>query len=153
MPPTTTTITDPAQFLKMSDEQLDDLFRNSPAGEIPDGEGEGTAIIKPGSSVSDDIARFVHLFTWKGKVFDRAKGELRNKILPLGHKAIVAKVYKDKSWLDQKECIVLDYSKTSLVAKWIRDEIREVAPGIYLGLVYLGNKKLIHFALKFPASA
>ena len=153
MPPTTTTIKDPAQFLKMSDEQLDDLFRNSPAGEIPNGEGEGTAIIKPGSSVSDDIARFVHLFTWKGKVFDRAKGELRNEILPMGYKAIVAKVYKDKSWLDQKECIVLDYSKTSLVAKWIRDEIREVAPGIFLGVVYWGKKKLIHFALKFPAPA
>jgi hypothetical protein len=84
-------------------------------------------------------------------VFDRAKGELKNKILPMGHKAIVAKVYKEKSWLDQKECIVLDYSKTSLIAHWIRDEIREVAPGIYLGIVYWGKKKLIHFALKFPA--
>ena len=48
---------------------------------------------------------------------------------------------------------MLDYSKTSLVAKWIRDEIREVSPGIYLGIVYWGKKKLIHFALKFPASA
>jgi hypothetical protein len=153
MPDNTTTIKDPAQFLEMSDEQLDGLFRNAPAGEIPDGEGEGTAIIQPGSAVSDDIARFVHLFNWKGKVFDRAKGELKNKILPMGDEAIVAKVYKDKSWLDQKECIVLDYSKTSLIAHWIRDEIREVAPGIYLGIVYWDKKKLIHFALKFPASA
>lgn len=151
MPDNPTAITDPAQFLHMSGEQLDDLFRNSPSGEVPDGEGEGTAIIKPGSNVSDEIARFVHFFSWKGKVFDRAKGELRNKILPLGHKAIVAKVYKDESWFDQKPCIVLDYSKTSLLAKWIRDEIREVAPGIYLGIVYWGKKKLIHFALKFPA--
>jgi len=135
----------------MSEDQLDDLFRKSPAGEIPEGEGEGTAIIKPGSDISDDIARFVHLFTWKGKVFDPASGTLKNKILPLGHKAIIAKVYKDKSWFDEKPCIVLDYSKTSLVAKWIRDEIREVAPGIYLGIVYWGKKKLIHFALKFPA--
>jgi len=150
MPDNTTTIKDPAQFLEMSDEQLDGLFRNAPAGEIPDGEGEGTAIIQPGSAVSDDIARFVHFFAWKGKVFDRAKGELKNKILPMGDKAIVAKVYKDKSWLDQKECIVLDYSKTSLIAHWIRDEIREVAPGIYLGIVYWDKKKLIHFALKFP---
>jgi hypothetical protein len=149
--PDTTSVTDPAQFLHMSDEQLDDLFRKSPAGQIPEGEGEGTAIIKPGSDISDDIARFVHLFTWKGKVFDPASGTLKNKILPLGHKAIIAKVYKDKSWFDQKSCIVLDYSKTSLVAKWIRDEIREVAPGIYLGIVYWGKKKLIHFALKFPA--
>jgi hypothetical protein len=152
MPDNTTTVKDPAQFLEMSDQQLDELFRNSPVGKIPDGEGEGTAIIKPGSSVSDDIARFVHLFTWKGKVFDAGKCELRNKILPLGHKAIVAKVYKDKSWLDQKECIVLDYSKTSLIAQRIRDEIREVSPGIYLGVVYWGKKKLIHFALKFPAA-
>ena len=105
-----------------------------------------------GTSVSDEIAWFVNVFTWKGKVFDPEKGELRNKILPMGHKAIVAKVYKDKSWFDQKECIVLDYSKTSLVAHWIRDEIREVSPCIYLGLVYWSKKKLIHFALQFPAS-
>jgi hypothetical protein len=145
------TITDPSQFLHMSDQQLDELFGKSPAGKIPEGEGAGTAIIKPGSDVSDDIARFIHLFTWKGKVFDPATGTLKNKILPLGHKAIIAKVYEADSWFDKKPCIVLDYSKTSLIAKWIRDEIREVAPGIYLGIVYWGEKKLIHFALKFPA--
>lgn len=145
------TITDPHEFLKMSGDQLDEIFRNSPAGNIPQGEGEGVAIIAPGTAVSDEIAWFVNVFTWKGKVFDPVKGELRNKILPLGHKAIVAKVYKDKSWFDQKECVVLDYSKTSLLAHYIRDEIREVSPGVYLGLVYWGQKKLIHFALKFPA--
>jgi hypothetical protein len=144
------TITDPHEFLKMSGDQLDEIFRNSPAGNIPQGEGEGVAIIAPGTAVSDEIAWLVNVFTWKGRVFDPVKGELRNKILPLGHKAIVAKVYKDKSWFDQKDCVVLDYSKTSLVAHYIRDEIREVSPGVYLGLVYWGQKKLIHFALKFP---
>lgn len=146
----TTAIHDPDEFLKLSGAELDEIFRQSPAGNIPNGEGEGTAIIAPGTAVSDEIAKLVNLFTWKGKVFDAAKGELRNKILPLGHKAIVARVYKDKSWFDQNECIVLDYSKTSLLAKWIRDEIREVSPGIYLGIVFWGKKKLIHFALKFP---
>ena len=140
------------EMLKMSQTQLDDLFTQSPVGEIPSGEGKGTAIMAPGTNVSNEIAWFVNVFTWKGKVFDPEKGELRNKILPMGHKAIVAKVYKDKSWFDQKECIVLDYSKTSLLAHWIRDEIREVSPGIYLGVVYWGKKKLIHFALQFPAS-
>jgi len=144
------TITDPHEFLKMSGDQLDEMFRNSEAGNIPQGEGNGVAIIAPGTAISDEIAWFVNVFTWKGKVFDPVKGELRNKILPMGAKAIVAKVYKDKSWFDQKECIVLDYSKTSLVAHYIRDEIREVSPGIYLGLVYWGQKKLIHFALQFP---
>ncbi|MDQ6939132.1 MAG: hypothetical protein M3119_03140 [Verrucomicrobiota bacterium] len=144
------TITDPHEFLKMSGDQLDEIFRNSDAGNIPQGEGNGVAIIAPGTAISDEIAWFVNVFTWKGKVFDPVKGELRNKILPMGAKAIVAKVYKEKSWFDQKECIVLDYSKTSFVAHYIRDEIREVSPGIYLGLVFWGQKKLIHFALQFP---
>ena len=138
------------ELLMMSKERLDELFKNSPAGHIPNGEANGTAIIAPGTELTGVAAQLIHLFTWQGKVFDAKRGLLRNKILPLGHKAIVAKVYKDKSWFDKNECIVLDYSKTSLLAKWIRDEIREVAPGIYLGIVYWGKKKLIHFALKFP---
>ena len=50
--------------------------------------------------------------------------------LPFGLNAIIARVYKEPSWLDGKECIVLDYSDTSLVAHWIRDEIRAIAPGV-----------------------
>ena len=148
-----TPIKDPNEFLKMSGEQLDEIFRNSPAGEIPSGTTDGTAIIAPGTKVSDNIARFVKHFGWQGKVFRPEKGDLINRTGITGRKRIVAKVYKDKSWFDDKECIVIDYSKTSLLAKWIRDEIREVSPGLYLGLVYGGKKKLIHFALKFPASA
>ncbi len=153
------TITDPHEFLKLSSEQLDDIFRQSTPGEIPNGEGEGTAIIAPGTAVSDAIARFVHLFSWKGKVFERdpenpQHGKLKNRLLLLGTKAIIAEVYKGPSWFDEKETIVLDYSHTSLVAQWIRDEIREVSPGVFLGIVYWGKEKahahkLIHFALKF----
>jgi len=145
------TITDPKQFLTMSGEQLDELFRQSPAGEIPTGKTDGLAIVASGSQISDEIAHFVNIFTWKGKVFDPKKKQLINRIGIIEHPLIVAKVYKDKSWFDDKECIVIDYSKTSLIAHTIRDEIRQVSPGIYLGLVYLGKKKLIHFALKFPA--
>ena len=72
----------------------------------------------------------INLFGWQGKVFDAQKGLLKNKILVSGIEAIIAKVYKGASWLDGQECIVLDYSDTSVVAHWIRDEIREVAPGI-----------------------
>jgi len=140
------------EMLKMSQAQLDDLFTQSPVGEIPSGEAKGTAIVGPGTTYTQDIANFINHFAWQGKVFDPTKGVLRNKILPFGLNAIIAKVYKGSSWMDKKECIVLDYSKTSLLAHWIRDEIREVSPGIYLGLVYWGKKKLIHFALQFPAS-
>ena len=140
---------DATQLIDMSQTQLDDLFCNSLAGNIPCGEGVGTAIIDPGTELSEIAAKFVHIFAWQGKVFDPEKGELRNEISPIGIQAIVAKVYKDKSWFDQKECIVLDYSQTSLVAHWIRDEIREVAPGLYLGIVFWDKNKLINFALDF----
>jgi hypothetical protein len=44
--------------------------------------------------------------------------------------------------------VVLDYSKTSLVAKWIRDEIRLLSPNLYLGRVYWDEKPFLHFALE-----
>jgi hypothetical protein len=140
---------DVPQLLGMSQSQLDELFSKSPAGEIPDGEGKGTAIVAPGTTYTQDIAQFISFFAWQGKVFDAKNGVLRNKILPLGLNAIVAKVYKGQSWLDNKECIVLDYSETSLVARWIRDEIRQIGPKMYLGKVYWDKKRLIDFALEF----
>jgi hypothetical protein len=66
-------------------------------------------------------------------------------------RAIRAKVYKAPSWVDDKECIVLDYSQTSFLFGRIRDEIREVSPRIYLGIVFTGKTKTINFALEFPA--
>jgi len=84
-------------------------------------------------------------------VFDPERGELRNEVSAFRRKLIRAKVYKAPSWFDQKECIVLDYSHTSLVARKIRDEIREVAPGLFLGIVFWGRTKLINFAVSFPA--
>ena len=67
----------------------------------------------------------------------------------MGLNAIVATVYKGPSWFDNKECIVLDYSETSLVARRIRDEIRAISPKFYLGRVYWDKTPLIHFALEF----
>ena len=138
------------QLLKMSQKELDDLFKASPAGPIPDGQAKGTAIIAPGTVFTHEIAEFISVFTWQGKNFDGTRGVLTNRISVLGLNAIVAEVYKDKSWLDEKECIVLDYSKTSLVAKWIRDEIRQIGDGLYLGVVYWDKKRLIDFCLEFP---
>jgi hypothetical protein len=140
---------DVAKLLAMTQPELDALFTNSPVGDIPDGEADGTAIVAPGTHFSPTIAKFVSLFAWQGKVFDAKKGLLKNRILPFGLNAIIAKVYKGPSWLDGKECIVLDYSDTSIVAQWIRDEIRQIEPGLYLGKVYWEKSRLIDFALKF----
>jgi hypothetical protein len=140
---------DVQELLLMTDTQLDELFANGTVGDIPDGEAKGTAIMANGTSFSSEIAEIVNLFAWQGKTFDAKAGVLRNRITHFGLNAIIAKVYKAPSWFDQKECIVLDYSETSLVARWIRDEIRMIDPGFYLGRVYWGKKALIHFSLQF----
>ena len=137
----------------MSQQQLDQLFSSSPAGPIPNGQARGTAIIAPGTTYSQDIAEVINIFAWQGKVFDAAHGRLVNLITPLGINAIVADVYVGPSWLDDKDCVVLDYSKTSTLAHWIRDEIREIAPSFYLGIVYWGKKRLINFSLDFSPSS
>lgn len=144
---------DVKDLLKKSNAELDALFRTLESGPIPDGPAKGTAILAPGTSYTDELAELVNIFAWQGKVFDAKRGVLRNKILPIGLNAIVATVYKESSWLDQKECIVLDYSETSLVAKWVRDEIRMIAAGFYLGKVYWDKKPAIHFALTFDKTA
>jgi len=144
---------DVPQLLKMSSDDLDALFGSSPAGDIPNGQAKGTAIVAAGTAFSPEIAEFISLFVWQGKTFDGPHGVLRNRILPFGLSAIVAEVYKAPSLLDNKECIVLDYSKTSEVAQWIRDEIRLIGPDFYLGRVYWNNKPLIHFCLQFSAAA
>jgi hypothetical protein len=142
-------ITDVQQLLTMTQPQLDALFTNSPVGDIPDGEGNGTAIVAPDTVFTKEIAQLINHFAWQGKIFDAKKGLLKNRILPFGLNAIIAKVYKGPSWLDDKECIVLDYSETSLVAHWIRDEIRLIGPKFYLGKVYWAKSRLIDFALQF----
>lgn len=141
-----TGLLDPAQLMKMSRGQLDNLFRASPMGPVPDGEALGTAIIAPGTALSPKIAAFVRRFVWRGKTFNRQGGLLTSRILfvvPAN-----AKVYVDKSWFDGRDCIVLDYSKTSLIAHWIRDEIRLIAPNFYLGQTYWSKTRLVSFSLR-----
>ena len=138
---------DVQELFKMSREQLDELFAKSPAGEIPSGETNGTAIIAPGTVCTKEISECLRFFVWQGKVFDAEKGSLKNRVSPFGLHAITAKVYKGPSWHDNKECIVIDYSESTLVVRGVRDEMRLVGPQLYLGKVYGGKKPLLHFAL------
>jgi hypothetical protein len=143
-------VVDVPQLLEMTPDELATLFRSSAAGEIPVGKMDGTVLVAPGTEIAGPTKRFARFLVWQGKVFDPEKSDLRNLILPFGIKAVRAKVYKDASWFDEKETIVLDYSKTSFVARKIRDEIREVSPGVYLGLVFWGRNMILHFALTQP---
>lgn len=140
------------KWLSLSRDELDQIYKNAEAGTIPSGDTRGTAIVT-GSLLAKSYAAFARLFSWQGKVFDLFaadcdKGLLINKITPFSLSFIVAKVYRDKSWMDGKDTIVIDYSTTSFFAKKIRDEIREIEPGIYLGKVWFGKKRILDFALR-----
>lgn len=136
-------------LLGMSGSELDELFRRSPPGEIPVGDAEGTVLLAEGPAASGLTARIARRIAWQGKVFNPQTGDLKNKVGPFGLRLFRAKVYKEPSWFDGQETIVLDYSKTSFLTKTVRDEIREVAPQLYLGLVFQRRDKILHFALDF----
>ena len=48
-----------------------------------------------------------------------------------------AAVYYGPSWLDGQPSIIMDYAETSKLMFTLRDEIREVAPGLYLGVMFV----------------
>src|SRR5712692_9202943 len=126
-----------ATWLRMSRAELDDLYRRSAAGTVPNGDTTGTAIVS-GTPLTKALATFARLFAWQGKEFDLFagpdKGILLNKITAFSLTFIVAKVYKGPSWLDGAETIVIDYSSTSFLARKIPDEIREVEHDVVPGV-------------------
>ncbi len=141
------------KWLETSREELDEIYRRAEPGPIPNGDTRGTAIVA-GSGLSKVAAALARTLAWQGKVFhlfppDNEKGFLINKVTPFSLTFVVAAVYKDTSWLDGKETIVIDYSQTSFVARKIRDEIRQVEPGVYLGKVWWGKTRVLDFALTY----
>ncbi|MGH7505236.1 MAG: hypothetical protein ACRELX_06280, partial [Longimicrobiales bacterium] len=117
----------------MTRDRLDSLFRNAAPGPIPTGRTRGTALLAPGSPLDALFKPLIRALVWKGKVFRPASGDLKNLLSPFGFQGIRARVYEDASWFDRKPAIIIDYSRTSFVAQMVRDEIRQVAPGLYLG--------------------
>jgi hypothetical protein len=139
-----------SDLLRQTGPELDRIFAAATADRLPAGLGRGTALILTNTRVSRLIAALARLGAWRGKQFADDGSSLRNVVSPFGIRAIKAAVYIGPSRLDERPCIVLDYSRTSFVARPIRDEIREIAPGLFLGMVYLGKRKLpVRFALAF----
>lgn len=147
--PRTTPVTENV-LLGMTNSALDQLFRDSPAGPVPDGNMRGTVLAWPGKRLAKLLAPLIYLIAWQGKVVNRRETLLRNKITPLRLRLIKAKLSHDDSWVDQGECVLLNYSRTSWVARMVRDELRLVGPGLYLGVVWLWRRRVGWFTLRSP---
>ena len=137
------------RLIEMRRRELARVYEAGTVDAVPDGRGRGSVLLGTGGALGRITAVLAYLVAWRGKVFDRRAGRLKNLISPLAVRAIAADVYRADSWHDGKPCIVLDYSARSFVARKIRDEIREVAPGVFLGPVYWGRRHILDFALDF----
>ena len=140
-----------AALMRMTRPQLEALYRRSEPGPIPDGESRGLASALPGTATGE-LSEAVFSVFWQGKVFDRTDGSLVNKILGF-LKGVKARVFTGDSWFDGRPAILIDYRGTSWLCAAVRDEIRQVGPGLYLGFAYLRTpgrpRAPLMFALDF----
>ncbi len=121
------------QLLRMSPAELESLYRQGTVVAIPAGPIRGTALLSPGTRRTRALSRGARLF-WQGKVFEPGGTTAVNRFF--GLQLVRAQVLQGPSWLDGGPALVLDYSQTSRVYADNRDEIRQVAPGLFLGLMY-----------------
>ncbi|MBN3511088.1 hypothetical protein [Mycolicibacterium nivoides] len=139
---------DESLLLGYPNSALDLLFRQSEAGPIPDGDTRGTLLAWPGTWLAKPLALLVRVIVWQGKVLDRREGVLRNKVTPFGIRLVKARLSIASSWVDDGDCVLIDYSTTSFLARMVRDEIRQVGPGLYLGVVWLWRKRVGWFTIR-----
>lgn len=131
----------------LSWEELDCLYRHAQAGRRPCGVMEGRVIY-------DNQQKHFKVKTaganalWLGKEFDANQEMLINR-WRFG-KAVKAAVYPGTSWLDSQPALISDYRQTSpVIWRNVRDEIREVAPGLYLGAMFRCESSGARFAVFF----
>jgi hypothetical protein len=137
-----------SELASASRDRLDEVFRTSQPGPIPVGSTRGTALLAPGTPFHNGIKPLVRALVWMGKSFNPMTQDLMNVLSAIGFKGIRARVYQGMSWFDDKPAIIIDYSKTSFVARMVRDEIRQVSDGLYLGQIFLWKKRIGHFMLE-----
>jgi hypothetical protein len=121
------------QLLRMSEPELLQLYRRGCVGPTPVGTVRGQPVVRPGTRLGPTLSRGARVI-WQGKTFDPCDSSIVNKFF--GLRMIRGAVSLGPSWLDGGPALIIDYSQTSHLYRNYRDEIRMVAPGVYLGLMY-----------------
>lgn len=121
------------QLVGLSESELLALYRRCPAASVPAGRVRGTVLPATGRPRDRLVSRGARLI-WQGKTFQAEEATAINRFfgLPLVRGALSS----GPSWFDGGPALVLDYRETSLVYGKYRDELRQVAPGLALGLMY-----------------
>ena len=135
------------ELVRSDSEQLDALFAAGTVNDLPTGFLPGRVIVDPGSRRTAAKSRRMSLL-WQGKVF-HGDGTAHNRVF--GVTAVPMTVYPGESWHDGAPAIIVDYSNSWRIFRNVRDEIREVSPGLYLGRTFVqkrsGTEQVAMFVL------
>jgi hypothetical protein len=121
------------QLVRLSPPEIEGLYATSGVGQLPSGKAAGRAILFGGSKLAAPASRIGRAF-WQGKVFSPEQGRAVNRFF--GIRSVPAALGFGPSWRDGNPAIILDYAETSRIYAPYRDEIREVSPGLFLGLMF-----------------
>jgi hypothetical protein len=121
------------QLQGMGPAEIESVYRQGTAVAIPPSRVRGTALLAPGTRRARVVSRGARLL-WQGKVFEEGQSTAVNRFF--GMRIVRGQLYQGPSWLDGGPSLILDYSQTSRIYADNRDEIRQVAPGLFLGLMY-----------------
>ncbi|MFO0863743.1 MAG: hypothetical protein U0744_03645 [Gemmataceae bacterium] len=117
----------------MTRSELEAIYRSAQPGNLPTGFVKGKTIMLPEDTFFGRRSKTANAL-WKGKHID-ADGSFVNQ-WAIG-RAVRGRAYLGESWLDGQASLVLDYAGTSpLIWRNSRDEMREVAPGLYIGFMH-----------------
>lgn len=121
------------RLVRMSPAELDALYRSASPGTAPRGKVKGIPLVSPGKPLAPVLSRGARL-VWQGKIFHDDGASATNRFF--GLTIISGRVCQGNSWLDGRPSLILDYYQTSHIYGRYRDEIRQVAPCLYLGVMF-----------------
>src|SRR5262249_60964734 len=99
------------QLVEMRRRELARVYESGTADSVPDGRGRGTVLLGTGGVLGRVAAVLAYLFAWRGKVFDRGAGRLKNLIPPPAVHALPADVHPPRSWPRRQPCLVPAHSR------------------------------------------
>lgn len=118
---------------KMSACELGELYAVSEVGTPFSGPMEGKILIITDAKFPKLRAKFQNI-AWKGKNA-QPDGTFVNRWVG-GIEKIGSRYEIAPSWVDGKPAIVVEYPSDTKLLWNMRDEVREVAPGLYMGPIY-----------------
>lgn len=141
-------------------EELGDLYRKAKFPAKVDGDCEGRVLASNPEARLPGLWRAVRrlsdspLFPWRGKSFEPGHRGI-NRVTPLEFRLFTFQTRREPSLEDGKPALVLDYDQPENhgLLSWVRDEVRQVAPGLLLGQMYVKMPEprlTLYFGLEIP---